>query len=140
MAGIETGALNLRYGLWRDATRLHKGQSLADTISRFFIFLRPWRPAHIIMRPGIDLLQIGIAAIGKGTQKIKRRRRLTVGADHARWVGFPTFGNKFNIIDNVAKIARQLNAIDRFSRRGARLGELTCHPAKLNHWKLTSKG
>ena len=68
MAGVETRALNLRHRLRRDSARLHKGQGFANTICGLAIFLRPWRTAHIIMRPGVDLLKIGVAAVGKGAE------------------------------------------------------------------------
>ena len=37
--------------------------------------------------PGMDAVQIGIAALGEGAQQIEGRRRLAVGLDHALRVG-----------------------------------------------------
>ena len=57
-------------------------------------------------------VEIGIAAGGEGAQQVQRRRRLPVGLELARGSGMRASGVKCDVVDDVAAVARQLDAAD----------------------------
>src|SRR3546814_19563218 len=59
----------------------HEIERPADAVGKVLILFEPRRAAHEIERPGVDLMEIGIAALGEGAQQIERCRRLRIGAD-----------------------------------------------------------
>jgi hypothetical protein len=52
-----------------------KVERLADAIGELLILRGPWAAAHEIERPGMDLVKIGIAALGEGAQQVAASRR-----------------------------------------------------------------
>ena len=77
--------------------------------------------------------EIGKAAGGEGAQQVQRRRRLPVRHQLALRIGHARFGGEGDVVDDVAAVARQLDAADLFHRRGARFGELSGDAADLHH-------
>ena len=77
--------------------------------------------------------EIGIAAGREGAQQVQRRRRLAIGLELALRIGHARFGGEVDVVDDVAAIARQLDAVRLLGRRGARLGELAGDAADLHH-------
>ena len=65
----------------------------------------------------VHLLQVGKAALGEGAQQIERGRRLVVGADQAFRVRQPRGLVELDRVDDVAAVARQLDAALRLGRR-----------------------
>ena len=88
----------------------------------------------------MHIIQVGIAARGKGTQQIHRRGRLVIGAQEALRIGLTPLWREGHVIDAVAAIARQGDPVDRLHVRRARLGELTGNPAQLHDWLGGGKG
>ena len=82
--------------------------------------------------PAMGVLQIGVAAGGEGAQQVQRRRRLAIGLDLAARVGHARLGRELDVVDDVAAIARQRDAVDRLDVGGARLGELAGDAADLH--------
>jgi hypothetical protein len=68
VAGEETRALQLRHGIRADPTRFHEIQRFTDSVCNILELGRPRAAAHEIMRPGMDLMQVGIATPGKGAE------------------------------------------------------------------------
>ena len=73
------------------------------------------------------------AALGEGAQEIGRRRGLAKGRDLSARIGCPRSFREFDVVDDVAAIARQFLAVALLGRRGARLGELAGDAADLHH-------
>ncbi len=74
-----------------------------------------------------------ITALGEGAQQIKRRRRLAIRHQLPVRIGHARFRREGDIVDDVAAIARQLDAIDLFGSGRTRLGELAGDAADLHH-------
>ncbi len=88
----------------------------------------------------MDVFEIGVAALGEGAQKVKRRRRLAISHLDAVGIGRTRLGRELDAVDVVATIAHQLDVPDLLCRRGARLGEVAGNPADFNDRHLRSIG
>ncbi len=88
----------------------------------------------------MDVVQVGIAAGGEGAQQVHRARRLHVGEFHPRRVGDARLRREVRAVDDVPAIGGQRDAVLRLAVRGARLGELPCHAAKLHDRHLAAEG
>ena len=77
--------------------------------------------------------EIGVAAGRERAQQVERRRRLPVGHQLPLRIGHARLGGEGDVVDDVAAIARQLDAVDLLGRRRARLGELPGDAADLHH-------
>ena len=66
---------------------------------------------HEAQRPVMDALEIGVAAGGEGAQQVQRRRRLPVGLELAARIGHARLGRELDVVDDVAAVARQLDAV-----------------------------
>ncbi len=66
-----------------------KPMRLGDAIGKRLVALAGGRAVQETERPSVDMLEIGIAAAGKGAQEVERRRRLPVGHDLAFGIGQP---------------------------------------------------
>src|SRR3546814_7486692 len=84
---------------------------LADAVGKVLILLEHGGATHEIQRPGVDLVQIGIAALREGAQQVERRRRLRIGPDLALRIGLAALRLEPDVVDDVAAIARQRNAV-----------------------------
>ena len=93
-----------------------------------------------ILVPGMDAVQVGVAALGEGAQQIERRRRLAVGLHHARRLGVARRRVEFDIVDDVAAIGGQRHLALLLDIGRARLGELAGHAADLDHRQAGAKG
>src|SRR5438067_149516 len=60
---------------------------------------RTGRPELLV--PGVDLGQVGEAALGEGAQEVQRRRRLVVGVDESVRVGLAGLGREARLVDDV---------------------------------------
>ena len=69
----------------------------------------------------------------EGAQQIQRRGRLAIGLDLPPRIGRARVRGELGAVDDVAAIARQLDAVLLLGRRGARLGELAGDAADLHH-------
>ena len=140
VAGVEARALDLRHRLGRHAARFHEGERLGNPLGGLLIFLRPRAAIHEVVRPGVDLVEVRIAAAREGAQQVQRRRRLVVRLDHARGVGLAARRLEADIVDDVTAIAGQRDAVHLFHVGRTRLCELTRHAAELHDRHLRREG
>src|SRR3546814_19790507 len=56
--------------------------------------------------PLMHLVQVGEAALGKGTQQVEGRGRLVVALDQALGIRHPGLGGEVDAVDDVAAIGR----------------------------------
>ncbi len=120
----------MRFGVEPDGA--HEAERLGDAVGDALIALRLWTVLDEAEHPAVSVLQIGVTAGGEGAQQVQRRRRLAIGLDLAARVGLARYGRELDVVDDVAAIRRQLDAVDRLEIRGARLGELAGDPADLD--------
>ena len=80
----------------------------------------------------MDVLEIGVAAGGEGAQKVERRRGLAIGLELPARIGLARGGRELDVVDDVAAIGRQGDAVDRLEVGRARLGELAGDAADLH--------
>ena len=91
-------------------------------------------------RPGVHLVHIGKTTGGECAQKVQRRGRLGVGAQHVVGVRNARLWRKVQPVDDVTAVARQLDAIHNLGWGAARFGELTRHAAHFDHWHFGAIG
>ena len=72
----------------------------------------------------MDVLEVGVAAIGEGAQKVERRRGLAIGFELPARIGLARRSRELDVVDDVAAVSRQGHAVDRLEVGGAGLGEL----------------
>ncbi|OIQ64615.1 hypothetical protein GALL_538330 [mine drainage metagenome] len=77
--------------------------------------------------------KIGETAGGKGAQQIERRRRLAIGHQLALRIGGARLRRERDVVDDIAAIARQFDAVDLLGRRRTRLCKLSGDAADLHH-------
>ena len=63
------------------------------------------------------VLEVGVAAGREGAQQVERRGRLAVGLDLAARIGHARLRREVDVVDDVAAVARQLDAVDGLGRR-----------------------
>jgi hypothetical protein len=131
--GEEVGLADLRGGLAGQAAGFHEGQGLGQARRQILVQLALQGVRHAAQRPRMHLVQIGITALGEGTQQVQRGRRLVIGAQHARRVGDTVFGREVRAVDDVAAIAGQFHTVNGLGIGGTGLGELAGHAAHLDH-------
>ena len=140
MAGVE-----ICLGKWarcfrRDAAGPHEIEALLDTAGQF---LKPFRlgcSGKEFGDPAVNFCEVGKAALREGAQQVQRGGRLFIDAQQPLWIRHPILFGKRHGVDHVTAIAWQLDAVDGFHRRGARLGKLACHPPDLDHRHRGTKG
>ncbi len=133
MAGVEIGGAQFGMAFEIEPAGAHEIQRLGNAVRQFLVtaVLRGIleKPQHPLMHAA----EIGEAAGGEGAQQIQRRRRLAIGHQLTHRVGRARLGGEGDVVDDVAAIARQLDAVDLLGRRGTRLGELAGDAADLHH-------
>ncbi len=133
VAGEEVGLGDLRRGRRGEPAGRHEVQRLVEARGKIVVALRCRRVAHEVEVPAVDLVQVGIAALGEGAQQVQRRGRLVVGLHHALGIGQARLGGELEAVDVVAAVGRQLDLADLLDVGRARLGELAGHAADLHH-------
>ncbi len=88
----------------------------------------------------MDVLEIGVAAGGEGAQKIEGRGGLAIGFQLPARVGLAGGGCELDVVDDVAAIGRQGDAVDRLQVGGAGLGELAGDAADLHDRRRGGEG
>ena len=139
MAGVETGSLDLRDSLWRDAAGFHEGQRLTDAVGHIFELLCPGRTAHEIVGPCMHLMQVCVTALAECAKQVQRCGCLAVRLDHAFGIGLTRCRLKGDIVDDVTAIARQFDITDYFGIGRSRLCELAGHAANLHDRQFAGK-
>ena len=123
-----------------EADGAHEAERLGDPVGHALIAFRLWAVLDEAEHPAVGVLQIGVAAGGEGAQQVQRRRRLAIGLDLAARIGLTRLARKLNVIDDVAAITRQRDAVDRLDVRGAGLGELAGDAADLDDGRGGGEG
>ena len=116
-----------------EAAGAHEIQRVGNAIRQLLVTPRLRGILQETQHPLMHRAEIGEAAGGERAQKIQRRRRLAVRHQLPLRIGNARFCGEGNVIDDVAAIARQLDAVDLLGRRRARLGELAGDAADLHH-------
>ena len=130
--GVEIGLAQFRMRFGIEADGAHEGERFGDPVGEFLVALDLRRILDEAEHPAVRIFEIGIAAGGKGTDQVQGRRRLPIGFDLAARIGRAGRRRKFDVVDDVAAIARQFDPVLLFGRTGARLGELPGDAADLD--------
>ena len=120
----------MRLGVETDGA--HEAERLADSVRDALIALRLRAVLDEPEHPAVGVLEIGVSAGGEGAQQVQRRRRLAVGLELAARVRLARFRGEVDVVDDVAAIGRQRDAVDGFDVRRARFGELAGDAADLD--------
>ncbi len=112
---------------------LHEAERLGDAVGQLLVVVRLRGILDETERPLPHIGEVGIAAVGEGTQQVQGRGGVTIGLDLPGRMGPARLLGEFDPVDDVAAIARQLLAVLLLGRRGARLGELAGDAADLHH-------
>ena len=111
VARIEIGRPEPLGTLGGDAARAHEVQRLGDAVRQFLDAGAGGAIGDEAQRPLMHPLQVRVAALGEGAEQIERGRRLPVGLAHPVRIGDTRLGREGDVVDDVAAIARQLDAI-----------------------------
>ena len=132
VARIEIGRPHLRMGFRIDADGPHEVETLSDPFRDLAVSGGLRRILHEAEHPAVRILQIGVAAGGESADQVEGGRRLTVGAELPVRIGSTGLGRERDVVDDVAPVAGQFHAVDRFRGGRAGLGELTRDTADLH--------
>ena len=89
--------------------------------------------ADELLRPDVDLAEIGEAALRERPQQVERGGGLVVAPEHPPGVGRPRLSGRLVAVHDVAAERRQNEVADGLGRLGAGLDELAGDPADLHH-------
>ena len=92
MGGPEGHLVQVGIGVQVDPTRLHEPEGPVDLGGDGFIAPALQRRRHELLVPGVDLGEVGEAALGEGPQQVHRGRRLVIGGHEPVGVGNTTRG------------------------------------------------
>ena len=127
--GVELDALEL---LGISAARLHEGQRAIDVGGEAVIELSGGRLAHEVLVPRVDLAQVGVATLRERADEVERGTGGVVGAQHACGVGATCRRVEGDLVDRIAEVAGQLNAVAYLGGLAARLEVLPGDAAHLD--------
>ena len=133
VARPEVDLVQAALGLEVDAAGRHEAQGPVDLAGDPLVAAALGRRGDELLVPGVDLGQVGEAALGEGPQQVERGRRLVVGGDQAVGVGPAGVGVERLVVDHVAAERVELDVADPLGRRRPGLGELPGDPADLDH-------
>ncbi len=117
MRGVEILLAQGRGVLGRHPVGLEELEGLGDSVGDFAKAGALGAALDEAEGPAVDAVEIGISALREGAQQVERRRRPAVGLKHAPGVGFAGLHRKRHVVDDVAAIGRQLDAIAHLDRR-----------------------
>ena len=130
--GVEVRRPEFRMRFGVEADRAHEAERLGDAVGDLLIAFGLRAIVDEAEHPPMGVLEIGVAAGGEGPQQVEGRRRLAIGFQLPARIGLARLRGEFDVVDDVAAISRQRDAIDRLEIRGARLGELAGDAADLD--------
>ena len=131
--GEEVGLADLRRGFRGQPAGGHEGQRLVEPVGEIAVAFGLGAVGNEIVVPLVNLVQIGVTALGEGAQKIEGRRGLIVGLDQALRVGPAGLGGEFHAVDHVAAVAGQGDRIPGLRIRAAGFCELAGQAPHLDH-------
>ena len=133
MRGVELGLAQRRGIVRGEAQGAHEIDGVIDLARHFLEAGAGIGLLHEAHGPFMDAREIGIATAGKGAQQVERRRRLAISEQQPLRVGVAGLGGEGDVVDDVAAIGRQRDAVDGLCVGGARLGELAGDASHLDH-------
>ena len=128
---VEVDLVQLGFVLQVDAARGHEPECAIDLLRELVVALAFATAGNEFEVPLVGAAEIGEAALRERTQQVERRRGLVVAAHHPLGVGATGPGLEFEVVDDVAEVRRQLDAVSPLDRCRARLGELSRDAADL---------
>ena len=128
----------MRLGVETDGA--HEAERLGDAVGDLLVALGLRAVLDEAEHPAVGVLEIGVAAGGEGAQQVQRRRRLAIGLELAARVGLARIRGELDVVDDVAAVGRQGDAVDRLEVRRARFGELAGDPADLDDRRARREG
>ncbi len=120
----------MRLGIEADGA--HEAERLGDPVGKLLVALGLGAVLDEAQHPAMDVLEIGVAAGGEGAQKVERRRRLPIRFQLPARIGLARLRTELDVVDDVAAIGRERDAVDRLGIGGAGLGELARDPSDLH--------
>ena len=132
MGGVEIRRPQFRMRFGVEADRAHKAQRLGDAVGNLLIAFRLGAVVDEPEHPSMRVLEVGVAAGGERPQQVQGRRRLAIGFQLTARIGLARLSGELDVVDDIAAIGGQRDAIDGLEVRGARLGELACDTADLD--------
>ena len=115
-----------------DAAGLHEPQGAVDLVGHPLVAAALGAGRHELLVPGVDLVEVGVAALGEGPQQVQRGRRLVVRLEQPVRIGDPGRLGGRDVVDQVAAERRQGELADGLGGRRAGLGELAGDAADLH--------
>ena len=140
VAGVDVGAAQLGMAFEIEPAGLHEGERLGDAVGHLLVAIHRLRVFYKTEHPLMHAAEARVAAMREGAQQVQGRGRLVIGLDQALRIGRARFRGELRAVDDVAAIARQLDAVALLGRRGARLGELAGDAADLHHRRGRREG
>src|ERR1700722_1725877 len=128
----------MRLGVEADGA--HEGERLGDPVGQFLVALGQGAVLDEAQHPAMDVLEIGVAAGGEGAQKVERRSGLAIGVQLPARIGLARRRRELDVVDNVAAIGRQSDAVDRLDVGRARLRELPGDATDLHDGRRGGEG
>src|SRR5215469_179935 len=133
MTGIEIRGLKLRMTLKIEPAGTHETQRFQNTVGEFHISTRLRAIFNEPEHPLMHAAETGVPTACKRSQQIEGRGRLSIGFKLTPRVGRAGAWREFDVIDDVAAVTWQVNAIARLRGRGTRLGKLAGDATKFYH-------
>ena len=140
VAGVDIGAAQLRMVLEIEPAGLHEGERLGDAVRHLLVAVHRLRVFYKTEHPLMHAAEARVAAMREGAQQVQRRGGLVIGLDQPRRIGRARLDRELRAVDDVAAIARQLDAVALLGRRGTRLGELAGEAPDLHHRRSRREG
>ena len=112
----------MRFGV--EADRAHEAERLGDAVGDLLIAFGLRAVVDEAEHPAMGVLEIGVAAGRERPEQVQGRRRLAIGFQLPPRIGLARLRGELDVVDNIAAISRQRDAIDGLEVRGARLGKL----------------
>ena len=140
MRGIEVRGPQfwMRFGIESDSA--HESERLGYPVGEFLIALGLRAILDETQHPAVHVLKVGVPAIGEGAQKVEGRGGLAIGLELPARVGLARHGIELDVVDNVAPIGRQSNAVDRLGVGRAGLRELASDTPDLHDGRGGGEG
>ena len=110
-----------------------KPSALGDAIGEFVVAARRRRVLEEPEHPLMHAAEVGVAALRERAQQVERRGRLAIGLDLPARIGPARLLGEVVAVDDVAAVARQLDAVSLLGRRRPGFCELARDATDLHH-------
>ena len=133
VAGVELDARGRPEPVEVDADGRHEGDGPVDLAGDLLVALAGRRTLDEVLVPQVHRAQVGVAAGRERAHQVERRRGRVVGAQQPARVGRTGVERAGQVVDGVAAVGRQLDAVDLLDAARAGLGVLPGDAADLDH-------